>query len=139
VPNQFGLIQGEQNLLAAGRRPVSSMSPTIVLKDGQVDLVIGSPGGPTIISVVAEVIANRYAAGMSLEEAVRAPRIHCQWMPDEVLCEPLPPEVEQALEDLGQHVRIKKEPMGDVQAVGRNSQGRLHGVSDPRGRGAATR
>ncbi|HEX5138082.1 MAG TPA: gamma-glutamyltransferase [Planctomycetota bacterium] len=139
VPNQFGLIQGESNLLAAGRRPLSSMSPTIVLKDGQVDLVVGSPGGPTIISVVAEVIANRYAAGMSLEAAIRAPRRHCQWMPDEVLAEPLPPDVARALDDLGHHVRIKKEPMGDVQAVGRNPMGRLHGVSDPRGRGAATR
>lgn len=140
VPNQFGLIQGEANLLVPGRRPVSSMSPTIVLKDGQVDLVIGSPGGPTIISVVAQVIANRYAAGMPLADAVRAPRVHCQWMPDEVLLEPtLSPEVRRTLAELGHSVREKKEPMGDVQAVGRGSMGQLHGVSDPRGRGAATR
>jgi gamma-glutamyltranspeptidase / glutathione hydrolase len=139
VPNQFGLIQGEANALAPGRRPVSSMAPTIVLKDGQVDLVIGSPGGPTIISVVAQVIANRYAAGMSLEEAIRAPRVHCQWMPDEVLCEKLPPEVRRALEELGHRLREKEGAMGEVQAVGRNQMGRLHGVSDPRGRGAATR
>jgi gamma-glutamyltranspeptidase/glutathione hydrolase len=139
VPNQFGLIQGEANALAPGRRPVSSMAPTIILKGGQVDLVIGSPGGPTIISVVAQVIANRYAAGMSLEEAVRAPRIHCQWMPDEVLHEPpLPPAVRRALTELGHTLRERKDPMGDVQAVGRAPMGRLHGVSDPRGRGAAT-
>jgi gamma-glutamyltranspeptidase/glutathione hydrolase len=139
VPNQFGLVQGEANALAPGRRPVSSMSPTIVLKDGQVDLVVGSPGGPTIISVVAQVIANRYAANMSLEEAVRAPRVHCQWMPDEVLTEPLPAGTRHALEALGHRLREKKEPMGDVQAVGRGARGRLHGVSDRRGRGAATR
>jgi gamma-glutamyltranspeptidase/glutathione hydrolase len=114
------------------------MTPTILLRDGQVDLVLGSPGGPTIISAVAQVVANRYAGEMSLADSIRAPRLHCQWMPDEVLAEPIPPELRRALEDLGH--RLRETPrMGDVQAVGRTSQGRLAGESDPRGRGAATR
>jgi len=140
VPNQFGLVQGEANAIVPGHRPLSSMTPTIVLRDGEVDLVLGSPGGPTIISTVAQVIANRYAAGMSLEEAIRAPRIHCQWMPDEVLFEKgLPAEVRRSLEELGQRLRENKGPIGDVQAVERSGMGHLRGESDPRGRGAATR
>ncbi|MFI5401383.1 MAG: gamma-glutamyltransferase [Planctomycetota bacterium] len=138
VPNQFGLVQGEANAIAPGRRPLSSMTPTILLREGEVDLVLGSPGGPTIISTVAQVVANRYAAQMSLEESIRAPRLHCQWMPDEVLTEKLPPELRRALEELGH--RLRETPkMGDVQAVGRTPSGRLVGASDPRGRGSATR
>jgi gamma-glutamyltranspeptidase/glutathione hydrolase len=138
VPNQFGLLQGEANAIAPGRRPVSSMTPTILLREGEVELVLGSPGGPTIISTVAQVLANRYAARMSLEESIRAPRLHCQWMPDEVLSEKLPPDVRRSLEELGH--RLRETPrMGDVQAVGRTPMGRLVGESDPRGRGAATR
>jgi gamma-glutamyltranspeptidase/glutathione hydrolase len=139
VPNQFGLLQGGKNLLAPGRRPVSSMTPTILLKGGEVEMVLGSPGGPTIISTVAQVISNRYAAGMDLEQAIAAPRLHCQWMPDEVLTEPLPPDLRRALEDLGHRLRESKGPIGDVQAVSRTSMGHLTGASDPRGRGAATR
>ncbi len=138
VPNQFGLIQGEANAIAPGRRPVSSMTPTILLRGSEVELVLGSPGGPTIISTVAQVVANRYAAQMTLEESIRAPRLHCQWMPDEVLTEPIPAEVRRALEELGH--RLREVPrMGDVQAVGRTPMGRLVGASDPRGRGAATK
>jgi gamma-glutamyltranspeptidase/glutathione hydrolase len=139
VPNQFGLVQGEANLIKPGRRPVSSMTPTILLRGNDVDLVVGSPGGPTIISTVAQVIANRYAAEMSLDEAIRAPRLHCQWMPDEVRTEKIPPDLRRALEDLGHRLRESERPIGDVQAVGRTPMGRFVGVSDPRGRGAATK
>ena len=139
VPNQFGLVQSDANTIAPHRRPVSSMTPTIVLKDGRVELVLGSPGGPTIISTVALVLANRYAAGMTLEESIRAPRLHCQWMPDEVLTEKLPPDVKASLEALGHRLRESPRPIGDVQAVGRSPMGRLVGQSDPRGRGAGTK
>jgi len=139
VPNQFGLVQGDKNRIAPGKRPLSSMTPTILLRDGQVALVLGSPGGPTIISTVSQVLANRYAAGMTLAEAIRAPRIHCQWLPDEVLIESLPASERRSLEALGHRLRESERPLGDVQAVGRSSTGRLMGETDPRGRGAATR
>lgn len=139
VPNQFGLLQGEANSIAPGRRPLSSMTPTILLRESEVELVLGSPGGPTIISAVAQVLANRYAVQMSLEESIRAPRLHCQWMPDEVLSEKLPPEIRRALEELGHRLRETPRPIGDVQAVGRTPMGRLVGESDPRGRGSATK
>jgi gamma-glutamyltranspeptidase/glutathione hydrolase len=138
-PNQFGLVQGDANRIAPGRRPLSSMTPTILLRDGQVELVLGSPGGPQIISAVTQVLAGRYAAELSLADAVRAPRIHCQWRPDEILFERLEPAERRSLEALGHRLRESARPMGDVQAVGRSSLGRLVGVSDPRGRGAATR
>ncbi len=135
APNQFGLIQGEKNDIEAGKRPLSSMTPTILLKDGEVFLVLGSPGGPTIISTVCQVIARHVGAGMSLSDAVDAPRIHCQWMPDEIVHEPLPDARTQSLRDLGHSLRERRR-IGDVQAVGRTPEGRLIGVTDKRGRGA---
>jgi len=133
VPNQFGLVQGGKNAVEPGKRPLSSMTPTILLRDGQPVLVLGSPGGPTIISVVAQVLANRLLLGMDLVAAVRAPRLHNQWLPDEILHEGLPPDDARALERLGHRLRRKAGPMGDVQAVGLGEGA----VSDPRGRGAA--
>jgi gamma-glutamyltranspeptidase/glutathione hydrolase len=82
TPNMFGLVQGEANTIAPGRRPLSSMVPTFVLKDGKLLLVTGSPGGPTIISTVLEIIANMIDHEMSVMQAVEAPRFHHQWMPD---------------------------------------------------------
>lgn len=82
VPNMFGLIQGESNAIAPGKRPLSSMTPTIVLKDGKVYLVVGAPGGSRIISAVFQVILNVLDFGMNIQDAVDAPRIHHQWMPD---------------------------------------------------------
>ncbi len=133
VPNQFGLVQGGKNAIEPGKRPLSSMAPTILLRDGQPVLVLGSPGGPTIISVVAQVIANRLLLGMDLAAAVRAPRLHNQWLPDELMHENLPPDEARALERLGHRLRRKAGPMGDVQAVGLGEGA----VSDLRGRGAA--
>ena len=76
VPNQFGLVQGEANAIAPGKRPLSSMAPTIVLKDGKVAMVLGSPGGPRIITATLETILNMIDYGMNAQEAVSAPRIH---------------------------------------------------------------
>jgi gamma-glutamyltranspeptidase/glutathione hydrolase len=88
VPNMFGLLQGDANAIAPGKRPLSSMTPTIVVKDGQAYLVTGSPGGPTIITTVLQVISNVIDHAMSITQAVDAPRMHHQWMPDVINHEP---------------------------------------------------
>ena len=87
-PNMFGLVQGTANAVAPGKTPLSSMSPTIVLKDGKVVLVIGSPGGSRIITITLEAILNMVDHGMDVQEAIDAPRIHEQWLPDSVALEP---------------------------------------------------
>ena len=103
VPNQYGLVQGKANAIAPGKRPLSSMTPTIVLKDGKVFMVTGSPGGATIINTTLETILNVVDRGMNVQQAVDAPRIHEQWLPDIVYLEPdaLSSEVEAALEKMG--------------------------------------
>ena len=136
-PNQFGLIQGEGNVIEALKRPLSSMTPTILLRDGHPVLVLGSPGGPTIISTVAQVVSNREFLGLDLVDAVDAPRIHCQWLPDEILTEPLPAAEREALEALGHTLRVHKRPLGSVNAIGAGAGGNWIPVTDRRGRGLA--
>jgi len=87
VPNMFGLIQGVANAVQPGKTPLSSMSPTIVTKDGKLVMVIGSPGGSRIITITLEAIINVIDHGMTIQEAIDAPRIHHQWMPDTVFLE----------------------------------------------------
>jgi gamma-glutamyltranspeptidase/glutathione hydrolase len=88
VPNMFGLLQSENNAIQPRKRPLSAMTPTIVLKDGKIWFAVGSPGGPTIINTVLQVIVNVIDYGMNIQEAVDAPRFHHQWMPDEIRYEP---------------------------------------------------
>jgi gamma-glutamyltranspeptidase / glutathione hydrolase len=88
VANVFGLVQGKANAVAPGKRPLSSMTPTLVFKDGKPVLVVGTPGGSRIITTVLEVIVNFIDHGMMLQEAVDAPRIHHQWLPDTIGAEP---------------------------------------------------
>lgn len=88
VANVFGLVQGKANAVAPGKRPLSSMTPTLVFKDGKPVLVVGTPGGSRIITTVLEVIVNFIDHGMTLQEAVDAPRIHHQWLPDTIGAEP---------------------------------------------------
>ncbi|WP_062111016.1 gamma-glutamyltransferase [Aureimonas sp. AU40] len=88
VPNLYGLIQGEANAIAPGKTPLSSMSPTILTQNGEPVMVIGSPGGSRIITIVAEAIMNVVDHGMTIQEAVDAPRIHHQWQPDRITIEP---------------------------------------------------
>lgn len=88
APNAYGLVQGEANAIAPGKRPLSSMTPSIVLKDGKPFLVTGSPGGPTIINTVLLVITNIIDHGLSVTQAVDAPRFHHQWQPDAITHEP---------------------------------------------------
>ncbi|MGC2245958.1 MAG: gamma-glutamyltransferase [Terriglobales bacterium] len=87
VPNSYGLIQGPANAIGPNKRPLSAMTPTIVLKDGQLFLVLGSPGGPTIITTVANILMGVVDFGLDIQEAVNAPRFHHQWLPDEITVE----------------------------------------------------
>src|SRR5947209_20191495 len=88
VPNQFGLVQGAANAIAPGKRPLSSMAPTIVIRNGEVQAVLGSPGGSRIISAVLETLLNLIDYGMNAQEAVDAPRLHHQFLPDLLYVEP---------------------------------------------------
>jgi gamma-glutamyltranspeptidase / glutathione hydrolase len=103
VPNHFGLVQGAANAIEPGKTPLSSMSPTIVTKDGRVVMVIGSPGGSRIITVTLEAISNVIDYGMTIQEAIDAPRVHMQWLPDTIFVErfALSPDTRRALEAEG--------------------------------------
>ena len=118
-PNMYGLIQGKRNSIAPRKRPLSSMTPTIFVKDGRAVLALGSPGGPTIINTVLQVSLNVLVQGWNVQSAVEAPRIHHQWMPDEIRWEPqgINPDTRKIMESMG-HV-FAKEPrsMGDAQAI----------------------
>jgi gamma-glutamyltranspeptidase / glutathione hydrolase len=118
VPNLFGLVQGKTNVIAPGKRPLSSMSPTIVTKNGKTFMVLGSPGGSRIITIVVEVIMNVVDYGMQVQEAVNAPRIHHQWLPDEVATEPfaLSPDTAKILRDMGYTVKTQS-PWGAAEAI----------------------
>lgn len=105
TPNAFGLVQGAQNAVAPGKRMLSSMSPTIVERDGKLRAVLGSPGGPTIITTVAQVLMQLVDHGRTLSQAVSAPRMHHQWLPDEVWLEPgVPAAVREGLRARGHHL-----------------------------------
>jgi gamma-glutamyltranspeptidase/glutathione hydrolase len=103
VPNFYGLVQGEANAIAPGKRPLSSMSPTIVTRDGKPVLVIGAPGGSRIITVVVHLILNTVDYGMNLQEAIDAPRFHQQWLPESTSVEEfaLSPDTRRMLADMG--------------------------------------
>ena len=106
VPNLYGLIQGEANAIAPHKTPLSSMSPTIVVKDGKPFMVIGSPAGSRIPTITLEAIVNVVDFGMTMQEAIDTPRIHHQWLPDEVLIEPhgLSPDTLKTLGKMGYKV-----------------------------------
>jgi len=118
VPNVFGLVQGKANAVAPGKRPLSSMTPTLVIKDGQPVFVVGTPGGSRIITTVLEVIVNLIDHGMTLQEAVDAPRIHHQWFPDTVAAEPfaLSADTVKALTAMGYKI-VPLDPWGAGNAV----------------------
>lgn len=139
VPNAYGLIGGDANAVAPGKRPLSSMTPTIVTRDGEVFLVTGSPGGARIITTVLQVIMNVIDHGMNIAEASTAPRIHHQWLPDELRIEEgISLDTQRALTARG-HVISEKPVMGSTQSVMRDPRtGFLLGASDPRQAGSAT-
>ena len=139
VPNAlFGLIQSEGNTIAPGKRPLSSMTPTIVLRDGKLSFVTGSPGGPTIISATLLTVINWVRLGMDAQSAINAPRFHHQWLPDEVLMEKLfSPEMEKELISRGYAVK-RKGHIGLVNAIGIDPKtGERCGAADPRDDGSA--
>src|SRR5690242_437091 len=139
VPNAlFGLIQSEANAIAPGHRPLSSMTPTILVRDGKLSFVTGSPGGPRIISAVLLSIINWMRLGMDAQAAINAPRFHHQWMPDAIVVEKeFPQDVEKALEAMGHTVKARGN-IGLVNAIGIDPEtGERLGAADPRDHGSA--
>lgn len=133
-PNMFGLVGGEANAIIPGKRMLSSMTPTIVEKDGKLFMVVGTPGGSTIITSVFQTLLNVVAHGMGMQEAVNAQRFHHQWKPDTLFTEnnALDPETVKALEDMGHHV-VERGEIGRVDAILVLPDGKLEGGADPRG------
>lgn len=119
VPNLYGLVQGEANAIAPRKTPLSSMSPTIVAKDGKPFMVIGSPGGSRIITITLEAIVNVVDHGMNIQEAIDAPRIHHQWLPDTVYVEPfgLSPDTEKLLAGMGYHLDVADATWGQAAGI----------------------
>jgi gamma-glutamyltranspeptidase/glutathione hydrolase len=139
VPNAlFGLIQSEGNTIAPGKRPLSSMTPTIVLRNGQLSFVTGSPGGPTIISATLLTVLNWMRLGMDAQSAINAPRFHHQWLPDVLVMENLfSPEMEEQLKTRGYNVK-RRGHIGLVNAIGIDRKtGERCGSADPRDEGSA--
>jgi gamma-glutamyltranspeptidase/glutathione hydrolase len=136
TPNMFGLIQGERNAVAPRKRPLSAMTPTFVLrKDGTLWFALGSPGGPTIINTVLQVITNVVDFDMDIQQAIDAPRIHHQWLPDEIVYEPygMSADTFRALESRGHRLTQKPRYMGDAQGIMiEEGTGVRLGASDPR-------
>ena len=138
VPNAYGLIGGDANSIEPGKRPLSSMSPTIVLKDNELFLVTGSPGGSRIITTTLQVIMNVIDHGMNISAATNAARIHHQWLPDEIRVEKgLSKDTVEALIEKGHKVKIKN-AMGSTQSIMVSPEGYRLGASDPRRSGALT-
>lgn len=135
TPNMYGLIQGERNAVAPRKRPLSAMTPTFVLrKDGSLWFTVGTPGGPTIINTVLTVIMNVVDYGMNIQQAIDAPRIHHQWLPDELVCEPygLSGDTEEALKSRG-HKLGRARYLGDAQGIMIEEETDVRlGATDPR-------
>lgn len=132
VPNIYGLVGGDTNAIEPNKRPLSSMSPTIILKDGKLFMVVGSPGGARIITTVLQVISNVIDHKMNISEAVSAPRFHMQWLPDEIRIEKfgMTKDTIKALENKGYKI-VELPDMGDVNAI-LIDNGIFYGTMDPR-------
>ncbi|MGE9552499.1 gamma-glutamyltransferase [Erwinia amylovora] len=132
TPNVYGLVGGEANSVQPYKRPLSSMSPTIVAKEGKTWLVTGSPGGSRIITTVLQMVVNSIDFGMNVAEATAAPRFHHQWLPDQLRVEKgFSPDTLKLLERKGQHVKVLP-AMGSTQSIMIGPDGTLYGASDPR-------
>jgi gamma-glutamyltranspeptidase/glutathione hydrolase len=146
VPNADGLIQGAANAIGPGKRPLSSMTPTIVVRDGKTFLVLGSPGSSKIITTVANVLMGVIDYGMNIQEAVNAPRFHNQWLPDTLNVEQwFSPDTVQALQKMGYNVQIGLHNGKDVSPYWSDAEciavdpktGERLGASDGRNNGKA--
>ena len=139
VPNYYGLIQGPANAIAGGKRPLSSMVPTIVVKDGKAFLVLGSPGGSRIITTVANILMGVIDYGLNIQEAVNAPRFHHQWMPDAIDLESVgfSPDTQHMLESRGYKLAFS-DAWSDGECIMIDPKtGERMGASDPRHGGRA--
>ncbi len=153
APNVFGLIQGPANAIGPGKRPLSAMTPTIVLRNGKLFLVLGAEGGPTIITTVANVLMGVVDYGLNIQQAVNAPRFHNQWLPDETKLEKVgfSPDTIHILEHMGHKIaadaaidalpgqpRSAEEYWGDAECIEVDEQtGERLGASDGRNNGKA--
>ena len=138
TPNIFGLIGNEANAIQPFKRPLSSMTPTIVLKNGEPFLIIGTPGGSTIITTVMQIILNVAIHGMDIQEAVSVPRVHSQWLPDAIIVEQrsLSKDVEQNLINRGHTIRSYRwSTIGQANGIMIGEKG-FYGGADPRGENA---
>lgn len=138
VPNAYGLLGASANAIAPGKRPLSSMTPTIVFKDGKPYLVTGSPGGSRIITTVLQMLINVLVYDMNVAEATHNPRIHHQWYPDILLMEPgFSPDTIKLLKDMGYKIK-RSSTMGSLQSI-QWKNGLFFGASDPRRPGAGAK
>ncbi|MBW4663426.1 MAG: gamma-glutamyltransferase [Chroococcus sp. CMT-3BRIN-NPC107] len=137
VPNAYGLVGGEANAIAPRKTPLSSMTPTVVTQNNRLKMATGAPGGSTIITTVLQVILNVLAYDMNAGEAVSAPRIHHQWLPDELRMQPfgLDTATIAELKRRG-HTVIERSPWGNANAIVVTPDGKLEGAADPRGEGS---
>jgi gamma-glutamyltranspeptidase/glutathione hydrolase len=138
VPNAFGLPGNEANVIAPCKTPLSSMTPTIVTENGRLRLAVGAPGGGTIITQVLQVILNVLEYNMDVGAAVSVPRIHHQWLPDELRVEPFGLDALTVAELQRRGHKIKQtQPWGNINAIAVTSDGSLEAAADPRGEGSA--
>jgi gamma-glutamyltranspeptidase/glutathione hydrolase len=140
VPNMYGLIQGPANAIGPGKRPLSAMTPTIVLKNGKLFMVLGSPGGPTITTTVANILMGVVDYGLNIQEAVNAPRFHNQWLPDEIMMEHVgfSPDTVGILQRMGHKVDVRSGFWGDAECIMVDPKtGERLGASDGRNYGEA--
>jgi gamma-glutamyltranspeptidase/glutathione hydrolase len=139
-PNLFGLVQGERNNVEPGKRPLSSMTPTIVLrKDGSVWFAVGARGGPRIISAVMQTVINVIDHGMDIQSAIDAPRIHHQWLPDEVMYESngISPDTMKILMGFGHKFSGRPGNIASATGIMIDAKGNRIGAIDSRSDGAA--
>lgn len=138
VPNMYGAVGGEANAIKPGKRMLSSMTPTIVLKDNKPFLVVGTPGGTTIPTQVFQTLVNILEFGMSTEEAVYKPKFHHQWLPDEIMIEKgFPAEVKNTLQQMGYSFGRERSGIGRTECIRLLPDGRFEAVADIRGDDAA--
>ena len=140
VPNAYGLIQGPANAIEPAKRPLSAMTPTIVTKDGKLVMVLGSPGGPTIITTVANVLMGVIDYGLNIQQAVNAPRFHNQWLPDSIRMEVtgFSPDTIKLLSNMGYKLDFSTNYWGDAECIAVDPKtGELLGGTDARNNGHA--